>query len=154
MSVLWNPLKRLAPALPGQMITSDLSITSVALTLTASSESAFLPNNKGQNVADGDFGTRRVPFAFVAWACCNTHGTRYTGGHHRLFSPCQLHVKASTASVPGFQNLELNLGNCVLKELANRSTECGPHIPSSLWNIAGCTLQSSWSIMRLMKSAC
>ena len=45
MSVLGIPLYRLAPALPGQMITSNLSITSVALTLLAIPDSAFLVNN-------------------------------------------------------------------------------------------------------------
>ena len=66
MSVFGNPLNRLAPDLPGQMITSDLSITSVALRLAASFDSAFVVNNIGQNVADGHFGMRRVPVAFVA----------------------------------------------------------------------------------------
>ena len=66
MSVLGNPLNKLAPDLPGQIITSDLSITSVALTLAASFDSVFVVNNIGQNVADGQFGTRRVPVAFVA----------------------------------------------------------------------------------------
>ena len=65
MSVLGIPLYRLAPALPGQMSTSDLSITSVALTLLAIPDSAFLVNNIDQNVADGHFGTRRVPVALV-----------------------------------------------------------------------------------------
>ena len=66
MSVLGIPLYRLAPALPGQMITSDLSITSVALTQLAIPDFAFPVNNIGQNVADGHFGTRRVPVALVA----------------------------------------------------------------------------------------
>ena len=111
MSVFGNPLNSLAPALPGQIVTSDLSITSVALTLVASSDAAFPVNNIGQKTADGHFGTSRVPFALVDWACRNTRGTKYTGGHHQLFSSCQLQVNASTASDPGFQNLELNLGN-------------------------------------------
>ena len=65
MSVLGIPLYRLAPALPGQMITSDLSITSVALTQLVIPDFAFPVNNIGQNVADGYFGTRRVPVALV-----------------------------------------------------------------------------------------
>ena len=48
------------------MITSDLSITSVALTLVAIPDSAFLVNNIGQNVADGHFGTRKAPSQPVA----------------------------------------------------------------------------------------
>ena len=60
-----NLLKRLAPDLPGQMITSDLLITSVSLTLTANFDLVFLVNNIDQNVADSHFGMRRVPAAFV-----------------------------------------------------------------------------------------
>ena len=50
MYVLGNPLKRLAPDLPGQMIFSDLSITSVALTLATSFDSVFVVNNIGQKM--------------------------------------------------------------------------------------------------------
>ena len=64
--MLGNPLNRFAPNRPRQMITSDLLITSVALTLAASFDSAFIVNNIGQNVADGHFGTTRVPVTFVA----------------------------------------------------------------------------------------
>ena len=46
MCYVGNPLKRLAPDLPGQTITSDLSITSVTLTLAASFDSVFIVKNK------------------------------------------------------------------------------------------------------------
>ena len=53
----------------------------------------------GQKRADGHLGTVSVPFAPVFKA------------YSQLFSPTQLQVKASTASEPGFQKQELNLGN-------------------------------------------
>ena len=36
------------------------------------------------------------------------------GGQQQLFLPAKLHMKESTASVPGLQNLELKQLNCLL----------------------------------------
>ena len=76
--MLGNPLNRLAPDLPGHMLTSDLSIIRVVLTLRANSASPG--NSIGQKAADGHLDTNDVPAALVVCACCNTHGTKYTGG--------------------------------------------------------------------------
>ena len=51
-----------------------------------------------------------------------------TGGTSQLLSELQSCEKQSTASVPGFQNKELNFGNQAFLKLANLSISYGPHI--------------------------
>ena len=68
----------------------------------------------GQKGADGHLGITRVALAPVFRVCLITLGIRYGGGQSQLFSPDQSQVKASTASEPGFQKRELNLGSWVL----------------------------------------
>ena len=119
-SVFGAPLNKFTPDLPKQMTTSDLLMIIVAT--IPSNVSPLLGKNIGQYGAEGHLGTTKVPKAAVSCACLNTLGTKHTGRHQQLFSPSQLQVNVSTASDPGFQNRELNLGNCVLKQLANLST--------------------------------
>ena len=68
----------------------------------------------GQNGADGHSGANSVPTAQHRLACMMIRGIRYTGGQNQLLSSPQSQVKASTASVPGFQNLELKRGSWLL----------------------------------------
>lgn len=70
----------------------------------------FFPsgNTIGQNVAYLQYWTTKVPQLLQLPACCSTLGTILTGGHHQLFSPAQLTVNASIASVPGHQYLNLS----------------------------------------------
>ena len=90
-------------------------------------------------------GTTTVPTALQFCMCLSILVIIRGGGHIQLFSLLQSHVKASTASVPQDQNLELNLGNCALLLFANLSTECGPQIPSSHLKTSGFKYQSSTS---------
>ena len=69
----------------------------------------------GQKGAEGHSGTMRVPQAWVRLACWMVLGIRCGGGHSQFISPSQLHVKVSTASVPGFQNRELKRVSWVLQ---------------------------------------
>ena len=59
------------------------------------------PLNNGQKYADFHNGTTRVPTALM----------KDIGSTSQLFSGDQSCVKALTASVLGWTNLELNLGN-------------------------------------------
>ena len=62
----------------------------------------------GQKGAENQHGQINVPTAFVFSMCFKTRGIRAIGGTTQLFSTFQSTVKASIASQPGFQNLELN----------------------------------------------
>ena len=106
-AVLGMPLKILRPVWPGKNKSfcrgsSTTCFIKVAICLPSG-------NSNGQKGAETHCGTTRVPSAFVISACLSKHGTRCTGGHHQLFSPPQLHVNVSTASVSGYQYRELNL---------------------------------------------
>ena len=114
--VLGTPVNNVDPALPG--INSHSTFGSLQYSITNLAACSFLGNKIGQKGADGHSDTISVPWALVLSACCITLGTKFNGGHHQLTSPCQLQVKASTASVSASQNLELNLSNCVLLTLA------------------------------------
>ena len=107
IGILGRPLNK-SPDWPGSTKVSELGSS-----ITPSTNSAGvkpLGNSKGQKGDESHWGISKVPFALVFCACLQTLGTRWIGGHHQLFSPAQEHVKASTASAPGDQNLELNLG--------------------------------------------
>ena len=52
-----------------------------------------------------------IQFAPVWRTCLITLGIKYGGRQSQLLFPDQSQVKASTASEPGFQKRELNLGN-------------------------------------------
>ena len=67
----------------------------------------------GQNGAEGQCGTTSVAQPPSATMCLMTLGMRKIGGTSQLFSPAQETEKASTASVPGHQNLLLKRGNWV-----------------------------------------
>lgn len=109
MFVLGMPLNKVAPALPGCTRSSDFSMVNTSFMNAVGF--IGIGNKIGQKAADGHSGTTRVPLALQLSACRITHGIRYTGGHNQLLSLCQSQVKASTASVPGFQNQELNLSS-------------------------------------------
>ena len=76
------PLNRLAPDNPGRINHSDRGSSSTSDTKSA--------NRPTEGCKTGQKGPA-------------------IGGHHQLFSPAQLTVKASTASAPGFQYRLLNL---------------------------------------------
>ena len=65
-------------------------------------------NNIGQNIAETQCETIRVPKACICSACWIVRGIEWGGGHHQFNTPLYSHVKASTAFVPGFQNLSLH----------------------------------------------
>ena len=96
-------------------------------------------NSNGQKGAKTHDGTIRVPSAFVVSACLSKHGTRCTGRHHQLFSPPQLHVNVSTASVLEYQYQELNLTSWQFWTSANLSMVWRPHLLSSSLNTLGLT---------------
>ena len=110
--VLGDPLKRLEPNLPGCTISCDLVITTYSLTKLAGP--VLLGKIIGQKGAEGHWGTNKVATAEHFLACWIALGIRQMGGHNQLFSSFQSHVKASIPSDPGFQNLELKRGSCVL----------------------------------------
>ena len=68
-----------------------------------------LSNKIVRNGADGQYGTTSVTAALFANAYLIALVAKATGGTTQLFSFDQSCVKASTASAPGVQNLELNL---------------------------------------------
>jgi len=74
----------------------------------------ILGDKTGQNAADGHCGIITVPTDLHFIMCLTEFKTSETGGQTQLFSKCQSCVKQSAASQPGFQNLELNRGNCEL----------------------------------------
>ena len=65
----------------------------------------------GQKGAEGHWGTSKVADAEHLPACRMALGIKQIGGHSQLFSSLQSHVKVSTPSDPGFQNLELKRGS-------------------------------------------
>lgn len=60
---------------------------------------------------EGYFGTIKVPLVLHNIKCLIALQTTEIGGTIQLTPFLQFCVNASTASTPGFQNLELNLGN-------------------------------------------
>ena len=108
-SVLGTPLNKLLPDCPATTRGEDRSRVFSSETNGAGEQ----PSGKriGQKGAEGHLGTTSVPLAPVFRACLITLGTRNGGGQSQLFSPAQSQVKASTASEPGFQKRELNLGH-------------------------------------------
>ena len=111
-SVLEIPLNKLLPDIP---VTTRLGVWSRILS-SITNGALVQPSGKsiGQKGAEGHLGTTKVPIAPVFKACLITLGIRYGGGQSNLFSPDQSQVKACTASEPGFQKRELNLGSWVL----------------------------------------
>jgi len=83
---------------------------------TNSAGSIPFGNSNGQNGEDNHLGTI---WYLVFWACLITLQIKWTCGNHQLLSSAQRYVKASTASVPGNQYLELNLPIWVFLVLAN-----------------------------------
>ena len=75
--------------------------------------------SKGQNELEGHQGKTRTPRPWQRNRWFNAGGIKAMGGTKRTFSPDQSWAKASTASEPGFQNLEKNLGN-----LASKTINC------------------------------
>ena len=118
---------------------------SVKHSTTTSARPLPFGQSTGQNGADFHSGTTIVPTALQFCMCLSILVIIRGGGHIQLFSLLQSHVKASTASVPQDQNLELNLGNCALALFANLSTVCGPQMPSSHLKTSGFKYQSSTS---------
>ena len=133
--VLGTPLNMLEPERPGKNSESHLGSSKQSWMNPA----GFIPSGykSGQNGDDTHWGTTSVALALVFWACLRTLGIKYTGGHSQLLSSAQLHVNASTASVPGSQNWELKQGTCLFSELANLSTVCGPHLASKMLKTPG-----------------
>jgi len=88
--VLGGPVNKVLPDLPGTKIQSTVG----SLRPCKSNFAGWPPSGKinGQKGADGHCGIINVPSALVFKACWIN----------------QLTVKASTTSIPGFQNLELN----------------------------------------------
>ena len=112
------------PDHPGRNRASNLGSSIQSWT----NHAGFAPsgNKRGQKGDDTHWGTTRVPLAPEFLACLMTLGIKYIGGHNQLFSSAQLHVKASTVSVPGSQYRELHCSNWVFTEFANLSTMWGP----------------------------
>ena len=108
-SVLGVPLNKLLPDCPGTTRWGEQSRIFSSVIKGARVQ----PSEKirGQKGADGHLGTINVPSAPVFKVCLITLGIRTGGRQSQLFSPAQLQVKASTASEPGFQKRELNLGS-------------------------------------------
>ena len=133
---------------PGRKRSTKLGST----TQSTASGAKLTPSGQiiGQKGADLHNGVTNVPTALQFLICLITLGMMLGGGQIQLFSWPQLHVKASTASVPHDQNLELNLGSYVFMLLAKRSTVCGPHMHSNHSNITGFSIQSSISNTLLM----
>ena len=100
-SVLGIPLNRDEPEVPGK--TRDSQAGRATTSLINSAGCCLSGNNNGQYGAEHHWDTTKVLAALVAWACLKRQGIRNGGGHHQLISPLQSHVKASTASEPGFQ---------------------------------------------------
>ena len=100
-------LNRLEPSIPGKISPSYSGNLIHAATNSAGSVPSG--NSNGQKGEDNHFGMTKVPWDFVIQACLTALGTKWMGGTHQLLSSIQLQVKASTASAPGAQNLELNL---------------------------------------------
>jgi len=134
IGVFGGPLNKLVPEWPGKIRSSKLGSTKYFT--TNSTGSITFGNSKGQKGDESHW----VPFAPRLCAYLITRGIKYTGGNHQLLSSAQLQVDASTASVPGVQNLELNLSIWAFVGLANLSTVWGPQTLSSHWNTAGCSL--------------
>ena len=104
-----DPLNSTAPDGPGKNKSSESGNSWMTKTKLANSPSTVLIN--GQNEANGQQGTIRVPLMAHTRACQMTLGMRAIGGHHKFNSSAQFTVKASTASEPGFQQRLLNLGS-------------------------------------------
>ena len=139
--MLGIPLNRLKPERPWR--NSELHLgSSIYSTMKLA---GFLPsgNKRGQKGDDTHCRITNVPLALEFSACLITLGTRCTGGHNQLLSSTQLHVNASTASVPGSQKRELNRTNWLFTEFANLSTSRGLHAMSIILKTSGFNIQSS-----------
>ena len=75
----------------------------------------------GQKYAEGHTGITNVPDALQSLRCLIVDPINEIGGHKKLFSSCQLFVKALTDSVSGQKNLRLNLNVFLLLLFANLS---------------------------------
>lgn len=73
-----------------------------------------LLHGNGQKYADFHIGLIEELTALQSLIWLNTLPTSVVGGTSQLFFDDQSYLNASTASVPDWRNLELNLGNLVL----------------------------------------
>ena len=99
----------------------------------------------GQNDAEGQYGTNKVPLAWCLIACLITAGISLIGGHNQLQSNCQLCVNASVASAPEQESFVLYLKHCELLALAKRSMVYGPQRALNCKNCSRTKDQSSLS---------